>query len=194
MREVYRRTPSPELAAAAHHESGHCIAILQAFRTAAWLPRQAPQFPVRFVQIEEVAPGEWVGDCTGANIYSTEWPVDVLVKPYRDLMERQTVIHLAGGVSEAVFRGERRRGEVLAFATRHCCIDADLEQARAVLGDLFRVTGYRFRAEDFVDRTLAMLSANWCSVTALAEALIERRRIEGAEVEEIIHSIGSASS
>lgn len=56
------------------------------------------------------------------------------------------------------------------------------------------MTGYDVGPQHYADRTLTMLLEHWRAVTALAEALIERRRLEGAEVEEIIHSIGSASS
>jgi hypothetical protein len=59
---------------------------------------------------------------------------------------------------------------------------------------VFRLTGYDVGPQHYADRTLTMLLEHWRAVTALAEALIERRRLEGAEVEEIIHSIGSASS
>ena len=99
-------------------------------------------------------------------------------------MEAQVIIHLAGGISEAIHRGVRH--EVLRFAEAYCEVDADMEQARAVLGDLRRLTGYRFEARDFAGRTLEMLEAHWPAVEALAAALIENRRIEGERVEQII--------
>ena len=126
------------------------------------------------------------GNCFGANIYSVRWPVKSIAEPFRDLMESQVVIELAGGIAEACHRGERRRRAILAFAESHCAIDADLERAAAVLGDLFRLTGVRYDAQPFAERALALLSANWCAVTALASALVEDRRIEGERVEAII--------
>ena len=55
-----------------------------------------------------------------------------------------------------------------------------------MLGDLRRLTGYRFEPQDFVEQTMTMLLANWRAVTALASALVEDRRIEGERVERII--------
>jgi hypothetical protein len=97
-------------------------------------------------------------------------------------MEAQVVIELAGGIAEAIHRGEQHRSEVLAFAKAHCAIDVDLERAAAVLGDLRRLTGYRFEPQDFVEQTMTMLLANWRAVTTLASALVEDRRIEGERV------------
>ena len=51
-------------------------------------------------------------------------------------------------------------------------MDADLERAAAVLGDLRRLTGYRLDAQHFAERTLALVLDNWCAVEALASALI----------------------
>jgi hypothetical protein len=63
-----------------------------------------------------------------------------------DLMERQIVIHLAGGIAEAISRGERRKHAVLRFAKLSCNADADLKLAAAVLADLRKLTGRRLRA------------------------------------------------
>ena len=81
----------------------------------------------------------------------------VVAEHYRDPMERQVVIELAGGVAEAIYRSERRKEEVLRFAIRHCCIGTDLKRARAVLGDLRRLTGVRFDAQPFAERARALL-------------------------------------
>ena len=89
------------LSEVAFHESGHALAAVRAFRSAKWLPRPAPPLPVR----SRVAPR------------------------FRDLMELQSAIHLAGGLAEAIHRGERRKEEILQFATRHCGTDVDLQRA-----------------------------------------------------------------
>jgi hypothetical protein len=52
-----------------------------------------------------------------------------------------------------------------------------------VLGDLFRLTGVRFDAKPFAERTLTMLLSHWSAVEALPSALIETRRIKGEDVE-----------
>jgi hypothetical protein len=181
---AHRRSSSAEVSAAAYHEAGHAVAITMAFRDAAWLPRPPPPLPVTYVEVTDT-PGQ-TGSCVSLNIYSTRWSIDVISEPYRDLMERQIVIHLAGGIAEAVACGERRAGEVLRFARLHSAIDVDLERARAVLGDLFRLTGHRYDAEHFAGRTLDMLTTHWRAVEALAAALVVHRRIEGAQVKAII--------
>jgi hypothetical protein len=59
---------------------------------------------------------------------------------------RQIVVHLAGGIAEAISRGERRKHAVLRFAKLSCNADADLKLAAAVLADLRKLTGRRLRA------------------------------------------------
>jgi hypothetical protein len=46
---------------------------------------------------------------------------------------------------------------VLAFATHYCAIDTDRERARAVLADLFRLTGHGPDEQPFAERALALL-------------------------------------
>ena len=183
---MYRRTPSLELVSTAYYEAGHAVAIVAAFRNAGWLPRAPPALPVRCVEITEEASGQWSGCCFGSDIYSMKWPIECIAPRYRDLMERQVVIELAGGIAEAIFRGERRGREVLAFAMRHCDMDGDLQRAADVLAELRRLTGYLFEPRDFVDRSLTMMLEHWLAVTALATELVDDRRIEGDRVEQII--------
>ena len=101
----HRRTASAEASAAAFHESGHAVAIVRAFRNAAWLPNPMPPLLVRSVEIAESSSAEWVGNCVGTNIYSAEWDISCIAPRFRPLMEAQAVIHLSGGVAEAIFRG-----------------------------------------------------------------------------------------
>jgi hypothetical protein len=172
-----------EIAAAAHHESGHCIATVMAFRTARWLPPRAPLRPVQYVEIA----ADGGGNCQSADIYSTKWPLDCIEPRYRHMMEAQ-VGEISGGISEAIFRGEPE-------TWRHYCSAVDLERAADVCRELRRLTGYAFRADDFAERTLTMLLANWPAVEAVAEALVDERRIEGRRIQRIIDRsmIGSAA-
>ena len=48
-------------------------------------------------------------------------------------MERQVIIHLAGGIAEAIYRGECRKAHVLDFASEHCAMYTDLARAAAVM-------------------------------------------------------------
>ena len=44
-----------ELVSAAHHEAGHVVATVLAFRNAAWLPNPVPPLPVRLSRSERTA-------------------------------------------------------------------------------------------------------------------------------------------
>jgi hypothetical protein len=160
--------------AAAYHESGHAVATVMAFRTAPWLPRSAPRLPVRYVEIND----DGCGNCFSSNIYKRS-----CIEPrYQPLMEAQVVIELAGGTAEMIHRGEAQ----MALATRRA-MDVDLAKAIALLdGDRAKLTGDRAPLSPFIDRTRVLLLEHWRAVDALAQALVEHRRIEGAEVEAII--------
>ena len=98
-----------ELIAAAYHEGGHALAIVLAFRDAAWLPHRAPLLPVRYVEVT----ADGCGSCVGKDVYSTKWPVDVLVPKYRDLM---------AVADHRPFERRHRRGDLMAFdmGVRRC--------------------------------------------------------------------------
>src|SRR5258708_13794030 len=120
-----------------------------AFRNAAWLPKPPPPQLVSYVEITEDN-----GTCCATNIYSTGWSDKRISEPYRDLMEWQIVIELAGGIAEAVHRGERRPHAILAHAASHCSTATDLTRAAAVLADLSRLTAHRHDAQHSADRAL----------------------------------------
>jgi hypothetical protein len=89
-------------------------------------------------------------------------------------MEAQTVIHVAGGVAEAIHRCDG------LFDHDHC--DVDLDAVAAMLRELFRATGVHYDPQRFSDRAFELLTTHWRAVAALAEALVEHRRIEGERV------------
>jgi hypothetical protein len=135
---------------------------------------------------DHIASSKICGSCISPDIYSTRWPIGCIAEPYRDLMEWQVVVELAGGIAEAIHRGERRKQAVLAFAESNCNTDVDLKRAAAVLADLRRLTGRRYDEQRFAGRALALLLTHWAAVDALAFELIEKRRVEGERVEAII--------
>ena len=65
-------------------------------------------------------------------------------------------------------------------------MNADLEKAADVLGDLFRLTGVRYDAQPFADRALRLMLTHWRAVESLASALVAHRRVEGKRIEQII--------
>jgi hypothetical protein len=163
------RSPDPELCLVAHHEAGHAVAIVQAFRNAKWLPRPPPQWPATRITITEDAPGKYSGMCYGHRIYETgRDPLEPR------LMEAQITIDLAGGIAEAIHRGEQRPRKVLRKAEG---MAGDIERITEVIAELRRLTGRRSKVQDFVEPTLTLLLAQWPNVTALAHALVQGDRI-----------------
>jgi hypothetical protein len=172
--------------AAAYHEAGHTVTSLLAFRTAK-LPMPPPERIIKFVEIFiEAGPAQWGGQCFGPNIYATQWPKGRIDWKYRDAMEWQIVIDLAGGIAEAISRGERRKKEVFWFATFKCACRDDLKNAAAVVADLRKLTGRQYGERRFAHRARDLLLANWQAVEVLADALVDTNRIEGDQVERIV--------
>ena len=123
---------------------------------------EPPAAVARQVHRDHETPPRWSGNCFATDVYSMKWPIDCIAPRFRPLMEAQVVIELAGGVAEAVFRGEQRKHAILAFAVSNCAIDADLTRAAAVLSELRRLTGVRHDAQPFAERALRLTLANWC--------------------------------
>jgi hypothetical protein len=184
-----RMTQLPVLGAktaAAHHEAGHAVATMLAFRTAR-LPMRPPERIIKFIEITaEGSNAQRGGLCFGPNIYAIEWPEARIDRAYRDVMEWQIVIDLAGGIAEAISRGERRKKEVFWFAVFNCACGDDLKNAAAILADLRKLTGHRYGERRFAERARDLLLANWPAVDALASALVGAERIEGDQVEKIV--------
>jgi hypothetical protein len=182
--------------AAAHHQAGHAVATVIAFRTAR-LPMPPPMPVIKLVEITAGTnpPHQWGGQCFGPNIYATEWPSTTIDLIYRDAMEWQIVIDQAGGIAEAIHRGERRIKKVMHFATVNCSCGDDLANISAVLADLRTLTGRRHRGvQGFAERTLKLLLANWRAVEALAASLVRAGRIEGGKVERIVGPLLASSA
>jgi hypothetical protein len=143
--------------AASFHESAHAVAATLAFRNARWLPFPAPAPPVvRYVEIVQDALG-WSGSCVSKDIYSVRWPDTRISERYRNLMELQIGIDLAGGIAEAI-----HRGQWVEVMTDYAMMDGDYQQARTVLSDLYWLTGICHDLAFFITPTRAMLTALEC--------------------------------
>jgi hypothetical protein len=168
--------------AVAIHEAAHAVAIVQAFRTARWLPKPPPPNPIRYVEIT----GHGTGCCIGSNVYSPgRSPVD---DDHLSLMSKQVIIEISGGIAEAFHRGGSRLqgAELWDYARQYCGVGGDLQRASAVLADLHRLIGHPFYPHEFADGAAQMLLDHWPSVSALARTLVAERRIEGSRAVEII--------
>ena len=165
------------------------FATVLAFRRAKWLPNPMPRSLISYVEMIEDTPGEWSGNCVSQDIYSPTWSLDRIAEILPPLMEAQIVIEMAGGIAEAIHRGERN--QPFWFATRHCGTSTDRQRATAVLTDYYHLTGQRVEKRVFAERASRLLLANWFAVDALATELIAQHgRLEGDQVERIIEHAG----
>jgi hypothetical protein len=190
--------PLSQLSCASYHEAGHGVATLLGFRTVR-SPMPAPPIPVELIEIyTPEKPHPYLraeGKNYGISTYAPEWPAERRIAPeWREAMEWHIVIMLAGGIAEAIARGERRKRQVLPFAIAHCGCRTDRVQVAKTLDDLHVLTGRRYSEQRFADRTRALLLAYWPAVRALAEALIEAKRLEGEQIEEIVKPYLSSSN
>ena len=175
------------LRSAAHHEAGHAVMAVVAFRTAKFLTN--PSSPlIGFVEIgPSTQKNVWAGLVERSSIYPDKWPAYKRITwDHRDAMEWEITVYLAGGIAEAIYRGERRKKHVLRFAMLNSGCDEDCASIAAVLADLRKLTGRRHGEQRFAERALALLLKHWPAVEALALALIDQGHIKGDEVEAII--------
>jgi hypothetical protein len=186
----YRATrPRSQLSCAAYHEAGHGVATLLGFRTVR-SPMLPPPVPVELMEVftsENPHPYLRIeGKCYGPSTYAPEWPKRRIANEWREAMEWHILIMQAGGIAEAIYRGERRKRDVLYFAILNCGCRSDHEQVTKTLADLRALTRRPQSEQRFAERTRALLLRNWSAVRALAEALTEAKRLEGEQVEAII--------
>lgn len=168
----------------AYHEAGHAVAAVLAFRFAC-TPNTRPPLPVKIVNIFEEEAG-WAGECFGPDIYSTAWPVERITHAWRDAMEWQIIINMAGPIAEAIYRGEKRKSDVLWFAVFYCGARQDVDEAGKVINDLRKLTGRNHGEQRFAERARDLLLNHWPLVDAIAEALIRDHSVVGEEIEEMI--------
>ena len=132
------RDIAPEVCAAiAYHEAGHAVANVLAYRNAQLPPsNDIPSVKYAASSARRMARPE----ASAAPRMSTggEYVAQLPTWRWGDAMQWQIVIDMAGGVAEAIHRGERRQREVFWFALINCGTDGDLENAEAVCADLRR--------------------------------------------------------
>ena len=170
----------------AFHEAGHAVVAWLAFRDMARAP--AP-VAVTSVEID-------VGDTLRSE---TERRLGVchsaLSRMTWSMLEWDIVVNFAGGLAEAIHRGERNRRSALRIALAKCGMGIDLEAIKRRIAALRILTDFPDDDDDrdahrrFAWQALALLKANWVAVEAIAAALIERRKLDGAEVEAIINEV-----
>jgi hypothetical protein len=184
------------MACVAHHEAGHAVATVLAWRYAIQ-PNRLPDQLVNYAEIfkpEPLVPNSWAGICYGTQVYMPEWSEDRIADQFRDAMEWQIIVELAGGIAEAIYQGEWRKHRVLGFAAFNCGADNDLDRSAELLADLRRLTRRKHREQQFAEAALALLLEYWPAVEAVGAALIEHKRIEGHQVEEIVDRLRSENT
>lgn len=173
------------LSAIAYHEAGHAVTTMLAFRFAR-TPNPSPPLAVKLLSIVEEEEGRWSGCCFGPDIYSTQWPIERIAPEWREAMEWQIVISLAGGIAEAIHRGERNQRNIFWYAAFNCGTDKDLEHAEIILADLRKLTGRQYTEQRFAKRALNLLKANWTAVSTMATILANELVIPGDKLEELV--------
>lgn len=187
--------------AIAYHEAGHAVAFALAHRRA-WLP---PGMPLRIghAAVFERVPVRWIieyadgtredttggrgGVCCASHVYCREYVKEFPDWYWRDAVEWQLMIYLAGGVAEAIHLGERRQREIFRFLYANCRgIASDLEDAAPVLRDLRAVSGRRNWLQQPAVWTLRLLRWHWPAVETIAAVLIRDGYIDGAEIKRIV--------
>jgi hypothetical protein len=117
--------PTP-MARVAYHEAGHAVANVLAWQNATFT-NEWPERLLHRVEIFERNPGSWGGYCDSPTLYSTQWPALERIAPkWRDAMEWRIVSGMAGGIAEAVLRGEGRKKWGYGFASVHGGMKIDM--------------------------------------------------------------------
>ena len=180
-----RAMASEARAATAYHEAGHAVAIVLANRNAHLPPEDG--LGIEFAEIVVAPDGKaWGGTCFGSEVYNPAYVTRLPSWDWRDAMEWQIIMNMAGGIAEAIHRGERRQRHVFQFAMLNCGVHLDLADADNVLADLRTLTGHRFRLERYARRALKLTLANWTAVEAIAAVLIRDMHIEGSAIEKLV--------
>jgi hypothetical protein len=182
---------APEVKAAyAYHEAGHAVAAVIAWSQVC-TPINPPPLPVKFVEIPINADGKITGLTYGPSVYTPTYAARLgfLNKErFRDAMQWQITIDMAGGIAEAIHRGERNRRNMMWFALFNCGTEGDFVNAEAILAELCRLPPYRRHGlRRYAERACDLLRANWGAVETIAAALIEHDRIEGDRVSAMEH-------
>lgn len=197
-RARYRFPPTPKakvspLSIVAYHEAGHAVVAWLAFRDMAKTP--AP-LPVISVAVNEEEP-------------DPDWPPGIpkftgfCRTPLSDMtwgpLEWDIVCCLAGGLAEAIHWGYRDQRHALPFTLECGGMSGDIEAIKRTFAALRILTEDKDHDDDaeahrhFAGRAWDLLQANWSAVEAIATALIERRKLDGAEVEALMNADPSAT-
>jgi hypothetical protein len=173
----------PSRAAADYHEAGHAVSGVLAQRNAG-----LPPWDGLSIEFAEIAPDSkaWAGVYVGTQVYHPAYLTRLPSFDWRDAAEWQLVKNLAGGIAEAIHRGEHRPRNVFRFAMANCGAEDDFIDAEKVLVDLSKLSGRRCGLQRYTRRTLKLMLAHWPAVAAIAAVLIRDMRIEGAAIEELV--------
>jgi hypothetical protein len=131
------------------HEAGHAIATVLGFRAIG-----EKFFPIKFIEISagETPEHQWGGSCFGPDVYSVEWGEAAIIPRHFTNMEWQIIIDIAGPVAETIYKGERRKAEVMSFAIFNCGSKEDFRHAGEVLKDLRALTKRQYGLARFAER------------------------------------------
>ena len=151
----FRRAEISPASCVAYHESGHAVIAMLA-------ARDMTPAPVISVEIfEDTSQGTGL-----SGICRTP-----LNEAARSLLEWSIGVYFAGGLAEAIHRGERNRRSGLKFALANCGMSDDIKDVQRALTALRLLTNnYDTTYQRYAGRVWDLLKAN-CSSARLASVL-----------------------
>lgn len=187
-----------------HHEAGHAVASILAFRA---LGRSYAAFERVLVRPDFRLPyvdrkGRSVdcsGLCEGADLYKPKiglcifnmvpaprasWQAEIL-----QTMEWSIIISFAGPYAEAIARGCRSRRDKRWTALFSCGAENDYAQAETVLADYKQASKRRYGLRHFEERAWNLVLLQQPSINALATTLADRLSVDYDQAEKIVRPL-----
>lgn len=176
-----------------HHEAGHAVASLIAYRA---LRRDYAAFDRVFVRSDLSSPYtdrkgrsiDCTGACEGPDLYSpifglgmffmTPAPRETWRAEILQTMEWSMIISFAGPFAEAIARGSRSRRDKRWTALFACGAEADYDQAEAVVKDYKQASKQRYGLRHFEERAWDLALKQQPAITALASSLVNQLSLE----------------
>jgi hypothetical protein len=187
-----------------HHEAGHAVAYILAFRA---LERSYPAFDRIFVRPDFSSPYvdrkgrsiDCAGLCEGPNLYTPKiglipfhmvpaprptWHAEIL-----QTMEWSMIISFAGPFAEAIAKGLRSRRDKRWNALFSSGAEEDYRQAEAVLADYKQASKRRYGLRHFEDLAWDLALKQQSAIAALASSLFSQLSLEYDQAHEIVSAL-----
>jgi hypothetical protein len=183
-----------------HHEAGHAVASILAFRA---LGRSYPAFDRVFVRPDFSSPYidrkgrsiDCAGLCEGPNLYTPKIGLLVfnmepaLQAEILQTMEWSMVISFAGPFAEAIAKGLRSRRDKRWTALFSSGAEEDYRQAEAVLADYKQASKRRYGLRHFEELAWDLALKQQSAIAALASSLLSQLSLEYDQAHGIVSAL-----